>query len=322
MSNANSDASEVPDSETAARPPGADFASRWNLRIVIRRLHLYSGLFLLPWVILYGITGAMFNHLELFPRAAIQPVPKESVDLTKVSEFPTADTMALQVTEALRRSGEIHDITLPEDIRPSYTGDVMFEVKRDGLRHVLQIDPVSHATELVTHPPEDPAQKNLNVGLSRVELKPDPHDLMQQAAGQMFGGMGFSDAANPAPLGWTKLNFLATVDERPVRITYVLKDGHIDVSPYNGQSGMPWRQWFLRMHTTHGQPPYWNGRMFWSLAVDIVAVAMVCWGLTGLYMWWQIKRTRRIGIALIALSLLTAAVMTLSLADFYATTRL
>jgi molybdopterin-guanine dinucleotide biosynthesis protein A len=39
-----------------------------RIRLRIRRIHLYSGLFLLPWVIMYGMTGAMFNHLGLFPQ--------------------------------------------------------------------------------------------------------------------------------------------------------------------------------------------------------------------------------------------------------------
>lgn len=30
--------------------------------LVARRVHLYSGLILVPWVFLYGITGFLFNH--------------------------------------------------------------------------------------------------------------------------------------------------------------------------------------------------------------------------------------------------------------------
>jgi hypothetical protein len=62
--------------------------------------------------------------------------------------------------------------------------------------------------------------------------------------------------------------------------------------------------------------------MIWSLAVDTMAIAMVCWGLTGLFMWWQLKRTRLIGGVIIACSLLTAAALYFSLHDFYAMTKL
>jgi hypothetical protein len=53
-----------------------------------------------------------------------------------------------------------------------------------------------------------------------------------------------------------------------------------------------------------------------------MAIAMVFWGISGIIMWWQIKRTRWIGAAIIGLSLLTAGAMAMGLHDFYAATRL
>src|SRR5262245_56551193 len=36
----------------------------WNL--IFRRTHLYLGLLLLPWVTLYGVSTAIFNHRDYF----------------------------------------------------------------------------------------------------------------------------------------------------------------------------------------------------------------------------------------------------------------
>src|SRR5262245_21617562 len=33
----------------------------------VRRLHLFSGLIMLPWVLLYGVTAFLFNHPGAFP---------------------------------------------------------------------------------------------------------------------------------------------------------------------------------------------------------------------------------------------------------------
>ncbi|MCA9912754.1 MAG: hypothetical protein KC496_05380, partial [Anaerolineae bacterium] len=63
-----------------------------------------------------------------------------------------------------------------------------------------------------------------------------------------------------------------------------------------------------------------NGRMFWSLIVDGMAFAMVTWGITGVIMWWQIKRTRMVGAVVILLSLSTAGWLFFQLTLFYATT--
>lgn len=82
------------------------------------------------------------------------------------------------------------------------------------------------------------------------------------------------------------------------------------------------RQFFLRLHTSHGQPPHWNGRMYWSLILDAMAIAMVTWGISGLVMWWQIKRTRLIGSVVILASLITASGLYVAMMDFYATTKL
>ena len=53
-----------------------------------------------------------------------------------------------------------------------------------------------------------------------------------------------------------------------------------------------------------------------------MAIAMVTWGVTGLVMWWQLKRTRLIGAAVIAASLATAIWLYFGMFAFYATTQL
>jgi hypothetical protein len=53
-----------------------------------------------------------------------------------------------------------------------------------------------------------------------------------------------------------------------------------------------------------------------------MSIAMVCWGLSGVFMWWQIKRTRILGVVVIGISLLTATAMWFGLQSFYAATRL
>jgi len=37
---------------------------------IMRRTHLYAGLFLAPWVAMYGFSGFIFNHGSWFAPAA------------------------------------------------------------------------------------------------------------------------------------------------------------------------------------------------------------------------------------------------------------
>jgi hypothetical protein len=51
-----------------------------------------------------------------------------------------------------------------------------------------------------------------------------------------------------------------------------------------------------------------------------MAIAMVTWGVTGLVMWWQLKRTRLIGALVIVTSVATALWLYTSVSHFYART--
>ncbi|MCA8995910.1 MAG: PepSY domain-containing protein [Planctomycetaceae bacterium] len=289
--------------------------------ILIRRIHLYAGLFLLPWVLLYGITGAMFNHQELFPAVRFEAVDASLVRDAGMAEFPSPGELAQQVADAIEQTANV-EVVLNKGQSPEFTSPILFETYDGDGQHVVQIDPIQQTARLLHRPPNAEQEESLLQNVQNIQLSPNPHQAAHDSARAIFAKHGLSSADQAKPLGWTKLNFLASVDGQPARITYVLKDGHIDVTKYTGEDGMIPRQFLLRLHTAHGQPPHWNMRMFWSLFVDAMALAMVTWGITGLVMWWQIKRTRLIGTVLIAVSLLVAAVMYFGMMDFYATTKL
>jgi hypothetical protein len=83
----------------------------------------------------------------------------------------------------------------------------------------------------------------------------------------------------------------------PRRITYTPKDRMLVIE----------RQIFRMpafLEQLHRRCGYGQGYVLedtWAFSVDLVIVAMVFWGLSGLWMWWELRATRRWG----ALSLLT-----------------
>lgn len=289
--------------------------------MLARRTHLYAGLFLLPWVFLYGITGAMFNHQGLFPRIDFRPVPADVIR-SEMDRFPTPESMAAEVVESIKSAKGDIALSLAESHQAEFTNDVMFEINVDGKKRVVHLDPIAKTAQLATHPPEDFKPEHRLSDVKNIRLESKPLDIARSAAKQAIDHAGLKSNADPRPFGWTKLNFLAMLNDEPVRITYVLKDGHVDVMTFDGQPDMPARGFFLRLHTTHGQPPHWNGRMIWSLFVDAMAIAMVTWGATGLLMWWQIKRTRLIGGIVMLASVLVAAAVYFAVFGFYARTML
>lgn len=306
-------------SEDALRKP-RKVTSR--LTMLLRRVHLYAGLFLLPWVFLYGVTGAMYNHQGLFPDTTIAAVDASQLADSALKEFPSGVELANRVVAALRDAAPDATIRLDESHGPEFANDVILQLNDSGVKYAVHIDPIEKSAWVATHPVNKEELEPLLTDVRNIKLYPNPFELAQKSVPTILRKAGIDTDASPKPMGWSKLNFLATVDGQPARVTYVLRDGHVDITKYEGQDGMSPRSFFMRLHTTHGQTPHWNGRMIWSVFVDVMAIAMVSWGLTGLVMWWKIKRTRLIGGAVIALSLTTAGIMYFSMLHFYATTKL
>jgi hypothetical protein len=69
------------------------------------------------------------------------------------------------------------------------------------------------------------------------------------------------------------------------------------------------RRFLLRLHTAHGYPGEPNARWFWAVIVDVMAAVMCFWGVSGLFMWWQIKATRRAGAVVLVLSAAAATAL-------------
>lgn len=290
--------------------------------MLARRVHLYTGLFLLPWVFLYGITGAMFNHQGLFPEGRSISIPHATVAGSAMSDFPTPTELAKQVAIAINDANDDVSVTVNDDEGAKFTNNIMFEATSSGGKHVMHINPHDHQSHLVELPEEDFKPVKLISDLKTIRLAEDPQDIASRSAKHILIESGIDFDGTLRPHGWTKLNFLATVNGQPSRVTYVLKDGHIDITQYDGNPGMSLRGFFLRLHTSHGQSPSWTARMVWSLFVDTMAFAMFSWGLTGLLMWWQIKRVRLVGGIVMTSSIIAAVAMYLAMQHFYATNML
>src|SRR5262245_12152048 len=92
----------------------------------VRRLHLYLGLFLLPWAVLYGVTGFLFNHPTAFADAPMASFGKSELAGTPMESPPAPADVAREVVTALnnRVRGEPYVLVEPEKAR--YKRDFAF----------------------------------------------------------------------------------------------------------------------------------------------------------------------------------------------------
>ena len=67
----------------------------------------------------------------------------------------------------------------------------------------------------------------------------------------------------------------------------------MDVKAKNESSSL--RKKLLRLHVLHGDPGYRGVLWLWARVVDVMGMAMIMWGITGLFMWWTIRPTRLMG---------------------------
>src|SRR6185369_10265870 len=76
---------------------------------IVRRTHLYAGLFLAPWVAMYGFSGLIFNHGNWFAPGGGDPAyaPAEwTVDVTALPPWPEPAALAGEVVAALNAAAK------------------------------------------------------------------------------------------------------------------------------------------------------------------------------------------------------------------------
>jgi hypothetical protein len=155
-----------------------------------------------------------------------------------------------------------------------------------------------------------------------------PHHLPWERESEQVLPMQFSAAATPEFMGEQILrtlhlegnfradlnqdrNTLTIVRNESIylrRITYSVRDGNLLVErqPFATQLFLE------RMHRRRGYDAGFAADNGWAVSVDIFVVAITFWVLSGLWMWWELKTTRRAGavVALSGIALFVALILT------------
>lgn len=184
--------------------------------------------------------------------------------------------------DAIKAKSPNTDIQLLDAHGAAFNNDIILQTYTDGTMHVVHINPIDHSSRVITTEKNSELveQVELLPSVKNIRLSPNPYDQAKSAVPAIMSAAGLGNPSLARPQGWCKLNFLAEVNGEHARITYVLRDGHIDVTRYTGEDGMNQRSAFLRLHIFHGRSPGWSARNTWSIFIDIMAIAMVSWAVT------------------------------------------
>jgi hypothetical protein len=348
--------------------------------MVIRRAHLYAGLLMLPWVLLYGVTGLLFNHPTWFPDTTILRFGPPETKGTDLERLPTPSEIASEVVQlANARSGGGFRLVRPEDARFDRGGiGATVAVGKDS--YTVSLDPAEGTGQIrllsAAQAAQAAAQAAAQNGgrpqggpgaaggrgegvarggpgaeakaegsrggpaaesgrgeqgsagrgsrgggapeatdplskLGRLELASKPLEKLEQGLPRVLERSGL-EGAKVSQVRASALSFLVEAGDSLWRASYNLQTGLISARPERESASaaaadLSTRRFLLRLHTAHGYPDEFGARYVWAILVDAMSMLMIFWGISGIVMWWQIKRTRKLGSAALLFSALLAS---------------
>ncbi|QDV66698.1 hypothetical protein Poly24_03850 [Rosistilla carotiformis] len=319
LDNANGEsARRVPKKKTRAEKLGRSTV------MLLRRIHLYSGIFMFPWVLMYGFSGWMFNHPRMFTADEVTTYRAADLDDGLLTDLTSAQQTAIAVVEQINlqtSESQGPELRITDDRRPLFSGHLEYNVNTPTAKHQLAVNPVTGDGEVRTtlvDPEADDAADNKPDPLAevyRVEIEPNVSADIQRQIPEVLDQLGLP--SNRASLGYRKLSvvFSAEADGIPCIVSYNLADGSVNSVREDDRPQLTKKAFLQRMHLGRIYTPVMEIRWLWALLVDAMFVSMVFWGCSGLLMWWQIKRTRWLGMGLLATSILFATFVGLGMHD-------
>jgi len=278
----------------------------------VRRIHLYSGLFMFPWVMLYGTTALLFNHPGAFPDRPQRTLHREDFAGTRLEQManPAADAEA--VVAALNAkfgadAAAANPFRLVEPGRASYASDVIDARARGaGQEHSVLLDLPSGTARVSTLERSDAEQPPFAVRGLRIPGSLGDRVKAGLPAALTRAGLAADDAG--IAVG-TDLVFFVDAGGTVWRAAYNIQTGAVTGRPADAPGDPSLRTFLTELHLAHGFPSEGVARWFWAVSVDAMFVSMVFWGVSGLFMWWQIKVVRSLGAAVLIASLVVATLL-------------
>ncbi len=182
--------------------------------LINRRTHMYLGLFLVPWMLIYALSGLALNHGPLLKK--LLPADKLKIRYEKESE-------------------------------QTYEGTFVPEADKNMIAEQILADLDMHGSYNVRGP-------------------------AVRGRYMIFRG-------NPL---------------KPMRITYYPTEKQLIIE----REIVPAPMFLNRLHFKHGYGSRYLANDAWAFVVDVTIAAIIFWVLSGLWMWWELKTTRKWGAAL------------------------
>lgn len=200
----------------------------------VRRLHLFLGLFLLPWVLLYGVSGFLFNHPTAFPDQPTRTFGPEEVRGTPLEELPRPADMAEEVVAALNEKGGSYRVVRPDEAAFS-RNRVTVQARGPGVEHTVVVD-LAAGTGNVRTKPSDAEVTAPFAAKSGVRTSSPLPDRLQTGTPVVLRKMGLDANEATAPATLPDLTFYMEADGQVWKVTYQPQRGGVSGRPADSPS--------------------------------------------------------------------------------------
>lgn len=287
---------------------------------IIRRIHLYTGLMLLPWVLLFGASGFMFNHMNLFQ----SELPATTAYITAETNMQTmgfgivdpgqlAQTIVASLNEQTESEQDSYELVNATDAH--LRGVITFEANSpQGQKHKFVMSLRTGKSQITTtheadekEPPRSVpafAGKRVPVDGLAVNDLPSRVEMTSKLAGVEADGQWRTGRNGP------ELRFeLRDQDQRVWHVTYDIMSSQLAGRAKDEPVTTNIATIMTSLHKQHGYPAESSMQTVWLIIGDITALTMVFWGVSGVIMWWQLKPTRALGLTGLLVMALVAFVV-------------
>ena len=306
LENSESNQSVIPKAPAKNRK-GRYFAGKHYGRFMklVRRTHMYTGLILLPWVLLFGASGVLFNHPTWL--ASTKIVHRSDPEIVKktVGFAPLNPArFAAQVVAAINNGvdgDEWPKFELASPGKARLTGRLSYTAATEAGQHTIWLNLHNGSARIETRPKsnEQPIERPAFAG-STVDIKIPGLDGAERKLLKLLeqANINPSEEAKLRSRSSPKLLFqVRGRDGQLWNATCNLLNGRLDGRSTEMGSRLDLRSAITRLHQLHHYPDNLGARWLWTLAADATGLMLIFWGISGVIMWWQIKPTRLVGVS-------------------------
>ena len=266
-----------------------------------RRLHLYFGLILVPFVLLYGVTAILFNHQTWFSASTT-----EAADASLFSgiTFQDPEAIADAITKELDEQSEF-TIERVEGDAPTFKGDMIVDLSRETERLRYRVNPKNMYATLQRTPLEE--DEEVPDAIENDSITPTETDAIDELVAVMEEQ---HEHAKSRVRSIPDIEFRVLADGEDVTLTCDLQSGKITQRrTLEPRMDFNLRSFLLRLHKSRGYPSEAGTRTGWAIIVDVTGALMIFWGLSGIIMWWQMKPLRNNGLLTMVLGIVLAGIL-------------